>query len=130
MPARKRPSSAGRTPAPDKQARARREEQGTHTKPFTPQRVLNFDNFDQESVKKLAPKFTAGSAKKLDVRGIVIANHLAIVIPAYGMDGWVSNLADGIALPTPTLFAGAGGTCRCSSWSPRVPAVREFAVRP
>jgi hypothetical protein len=91
-------SSAGRTPAPDKSAKARREEEGVRTKKFTPQRKLNFADFDQASVKKLAPQFSAGKAKKLDVRCIIVAQHMAIVIPAWAMDGWVANLADGIAL--------------------------------
>eukprot|EP01047_Picozoa_sp_COSAG01_P006864 COSAG01_NODE_253_length_20220_cov_22.308196_3_plen_172_part_00 len=91
-------SSAGRTPAADKQAKARREEEGAQTKKFTPQRKLNFADFDQASVKKLAPQFSSGKAKNLDVRIIVVASHLGIVIPAWAMDGWVANLADGIAL--------------------------------
>jgi hypothetical protein len=62
----------------------------------TPQRRLNFGNLDTFSASKFS--ITTADEKKLLVRVYIISRHLAIVIPAYGQDGWIDNLANGIVL--------------------------------
>eukprot|EP01047_Picozoa_sp_COSAG01_P081656 COSAG01_NODE_16369_length_1242_cov_1.179353_1_plen_184_part_00 len=97
MPPRNIPrgrSSAGRTPGARGGIQRRREEAITPN--FTPQRTLNFDNLESFSPGNIS--FSAEKVKKLDVKVYIISRHLAIVIPAYGTDGWVANLQDGIVL--------------------------------
>ena len=93
------PNSTQRAPSGRGTGRRKTGSMTTTRKPAsnTPQRRLNFDNLDTFS----AGKFSMSSAeeKKLDVKVYIISCHLAIVIPGYGTDGWIDNLANGIVLP-------------------------------
>jgi hypothetical protein len=94
-----RGAHAGRTPSG--RGSARRRTASNTTPAFdnleaTPQRRLNFGNLDTFSASKFS--ITTADEKKLLVRVYIISRHLAIVIPAYGQDGWIDNLANGIVL--------------------------------